>query len=58
MQTQSSQVFTGKVKKGMPGFAEFGITVDVQISAIMNPLMDILAMDVGEVIGGQLIGGV
>ena len=44
VQTLSSQVLTGKVKKGMPGFTEFGTLVDVQISAIMTPLMDILNM--------------
>ena len=44
VQTLSSQVFTGKVKKGMPGFAEFGTAVDVQISAIVNPLLEIIGM--------------
>lgn len=28
----------------MPGFAEFGTQVDVQISAIINPLLEIIGM--------------
>ena len=44
VQTLSSQVFTGMVKKGMPGFAEFGTPVDVQISTLMNPLHEIISM--------------
>ena len=44
VQTMSSQVFAGKVKKGMPGFTEFGTSVEVQISGLMNPLLDILNM--------------
>ena len=44
VQTLSSQVFTGKVKKGMPGFSEFGTQIDVQISSIINPLLEIITM--------------
>ena len=40
-------MYTGKVKKGMPGFSEFGTVVDVQISAIMATVLDILAMSDG-----------
>ena len=40
--TLSAQLFTGKVKKGMPGFSEFGTAVEVQISTIMNILLEIL----------------
>ena len=50
VQTLSSQVFAGKVKKGMPGFSEFGTLVEVQIGTLMNPLIEILNMrqDDGE----------
>lgn len=38
----------GKVKKGMPGFSEFGTAVDVQISVLMNALLEILNMRVED----------
>lgn len=44
VQTLSSQVFTGKVKKGMPGFAEFGMPIDIQINTVMNTLLEVISM--------------
>ena len=48
VQTMSSQVFAGKVKKGMPGFSEFGTLVEVQVASLMNLLLEILNMRADE----------
>ena len=48
VQTLSSQVFAGKVKKGMPGFSEFGTLVEVQVGSLMNLLIEILNMRADE----------
>ena len=35
---------TGKIRRGTPGFNELGMTIEVNISTIMNRLMEVLYM--------------
>ena len=40
----NSSLVTGKLKKGVPGFNELGLPVEVSISTIMNRMMEVICM--------------
>ena len=41
---KNSNIITGKLKKGIPGFSELGLPVEISISTVMNRMMEIICM--------------
>ena len=42
---KNSNIITGKLKKGIPGFNELGLPVEISISTVMNRMMEIICMN-------------
>ena len=51
----NSSLVTGKLKKGVPGFNELGLPVEVNISTIMNRMMEVICMKEAQWQPGQNI---
>ena len=52
---RNTNMVTGKTKRGMPGFNEMGMTVEVTISVIMNRLIEVICMKDAQPAPGQLV---
>ena len=52
---RNSSLVTGKLKKGVPVFNELGLPVEVNISTIMNRMMEVICMKEAQWQPGQNI---